>query len=195
MTLANMKIGRKLCVGFACVLLVVALMSAGLIASLKSLDAVAVVARDANAVVDEMDLTIAAAHEESRASLRFLLKRNERFVHMYDDAVKSFAGNPAQARSNAAGHPGALALIDKVDAALLSADAKGQLWPVSGRARQIFLTAAQTPAAQESALNLLSRSRRTADHDSTKDNNANRARRGGAALARADGRRACAGRP
>ncbi len=117
MTLANMKIGRKLGVGFACVLFVVALMSAGLIVFLKSLDAVAVVARNANAVVDEMDLTTAAAHEESRASLRFLMTRNERFVHIYDDAVKSFAGNLAQARSNAAGHPGTLALIDKVDAA------------------------------------------------------------------------------
>ncbi len=117
MTLANMKIRQKLRVGFTCVLLVVAAMSAGLIVSLKSLDAVAVIARNANAVVNDMDLAIAAVHEESRISLRYLLTRDQRFIPIYDDAVKSFTGNLAQARGAAVGHPGTLALIDKVDVA------------------------------------------------------------------------------
>jgi methyl-accepting chemotaxis protein len=117
MTLANLKIGQKLCVGFACVLLVVALMSAGLIVSLRSLDAASVAARNANAVVDDMDLTIAAVHEESLASLRFLLLRNERFARIYDDASKSFADNLARARSDGAGHAEILALLDRVEAA------------------------------------------------------------------------------
>ena len=116
MTLANMKIGRKLGVGFACVLLVVAVMSLTLFTTVKSLVAANEVNTASNLAVNDVDLAIAAMREQSRASLRFVLTRADRYAKAYDEAVASFADNIAAARKDAAGHADILALIDKIQA-------------------------------------------------------------------------------
>lgn len=116
MTLANLNIARKLSVGFACVLVAVAVMSAALFTTLKSLNAAAETNSASYIVVDDLDLAIAAVHEESRASLRYMLMRSERFAKIYDDAVKSFTDHLADARKDAAGRGDILGLLDKVEA-------------------------------------------------------------------------------
>ena len=116
MTLANMKIGRKLGVGFACVLLVVAVMSLTLFTTVKSLVAANEVNTASNLAVNDVDLAIAAMREQSRASLRFVLTRADRYAKAYDEAVASFADNIAAAHKDAAGHADILALIDKIQA-------------------------------------------------------------------------------
>ena len=117
MTLANMKIGRKLGVGFACVLFVVAAMSLTLFATLKSLDAAADVNAASYKAVDDVDLAIDSMREQSRASNRFILTRHEQYAKLYDEAVKSFAANVAAARKDAARQSEVLGLIDKIQAA------------------------------------------------------------------------------
>ena len=116
MTLANMKIGRKLGVGFACVLLVVAAMSLTLFTTLRSLSAAADVNVASYNAVDEVDLAIDSMREQSRASLRFVMTRNELFAKLYDEALKTFADNIAAARKEAVGHTEILGLIDKIQA-------------------------------------------------------------------------------
>jgi len=117
MTLANMKIGRKLGVGFACVLFVVAAMSLTLFATLKSLDAAADINAASYKAVDDVDLAIDSMREQSRASNRFILTRHEQYGKLYDEAVKSFAANVAAARKDAARQSEVLGLIDKIQAA------------------------------------------------------------------------------
>ncbi len=116
MTLASLTIGRKLSVGFACVLAAVALMSAALLIALKSLDSASDVNASSHAAVDSVDLAIAAVYEQSRTSLRYVTTRNERFVSLYDNAVKSFADHLADSRAAAAGRPEVAALLDKIEA-------------------------------------------------------------------------------
>jgi methyl-accepting chemotaxis protein len=117
MTLANMKIGRKLGVGFACVLLVVAAMSLTLFTTLKSLDAAAEVNAASYRAVDDVDLAIADVREQSRMALRFVMTRNERYAKLYNDAAKAFADNVAAARKGAAGRTEILGFLDKIQAA------------------------------------------------------------------------------
>ena len=117
MRLADMKIGRKLGVGFACVLIAVALMSATLVTTLKSLNAAADVSLASYQALDDVDLAIDNAREESRAGNRYILTRNEQYSKLYDEAVKSFAANVAAARKDAAGQPEVLGLIDKIETA------------------------------------------------------------------------------
>ena len=116
MTLANMKIGRKLGVGFACVLLVVAAMSLTLFTTLKSLHAAAEVNAASYQAVDDVDLAIADVREQSRMALRFVMTRNERYAKLYNDAAKAFADNMAAARKDAAGHAEILGFLDKIQA-------------------------------------------------------------------------------
>ncbi|VFU09106.1 Chemoreceptor McpA [Methylocella tundrae] len=117
MTLANLSIGRKLSVGFACVLVAVAVMSVALFTTFRSLNAAAEVNSTSYRVVDQIDLASDALREQSRDSLRYMLMRNERFATMYDDAVKAFADHLAKARKDSAGRPDILALLEKVEAA------------------------------------------------------------------------------
>ncbi|ACK50413.1 methyl-accepting chemotaxis sensory transducer [Methylocella silvestris BL2] len=117
MTLENWTIARKLGVGFGCVLLAVALMSGALWNALISLDSVASLNQRTQQLLDDVDLANAAAHEESRASLRFTLLRADRFLGMYNDAVQSFSDHLTAARRNAEGSPEILALLDKADGA------------------------------------------------------------------------------
>jgi len=116
MTLANMKIGRKLGVGFACVLFVVAAMSLTLFATLRSLAGAAEVNAASYRAVEHVDLAIAAVADEARTSLRYVLTKNERFVKTYDDAVKAFADDIGSARQDAVGRADILALLDKIEA-------------------------------------------------------------------------------
>jgi methyl-accepting chemotaxis protein len=117
MTLANLSIARKLSVGFACVLVVVALMSVALFSFLRSLDTASAVAEQSYQVFDDLNQMVTAVLEESRSSLRFVITKNERYASMYDEAVKSFSEYLAQSRKAAAAHPDILALFDKVETA------------------------------------------------------------------------------
>ncbi len=115
MTLASLSIARKLSIGFACVLLTVAVMSAALFISLNALGAAADLNSKSYHAVDDLNQAIAAVYEESRASLRFLTTRNDRVVPSYAAAVEPFSDRLAQVRGYAAMRPDILASIDGVE--------------------------------------------------------------------------------
>lgn len=117
MSFANLSIMRKLSVGFACVLFVVALMSALLYSTFKSLDTTAAVNAKSFQVVDDLDRAISSVLEQSRTVRGYVISRDEQHVRLYDGAVKLFAEMIAEARHNAAGHADILAGIDKVETA------------------------------------------------------------------------------
>ncbi len=116
MTLASLGIARKLSIGFGCVLLTVTVMSGALFISFDALKAASELNSKSCLVVDDLDQAIAALYEESRASLRFLTTRDDRFVALYAAAVKSFSDHLAQARARAAARPDILTSIDSVEA-------------------------------------------------------------------------------
>jgi len=115
MTLASLNIARKLSIGFACVLLTVAMMSAALLVSLNALGEASDLNSTSHLAVDDLGQAIAAVYEESRASLSFLTSRNDLFIPIYDTAVKSFSHRLAQVRAYAAMRPDILASIDAVE--------------------------------------------------------------------------------
>ncbi|PNG24410.1 methyl-accepting chemotaxis protein [Methylocella silvestris] len=117
MTLENLTIARKLAIGFGCVLLAVVLMSGALWTALITLEAEAGLTQRTQQLLDDVDLTGAAAHEQSRVSVRFALTRADRFEGVYGEAVKAFSDHLADARRNAAGDPDVLPLLDKLDEA------------------------------------------------------------------------------
>ncbi|WP_036264487.1 methyl-accepting chemotaxis protein [Methylocapsa aurea] len=115
MSLSNLAIVRKLGVGFACVLVAVALMSGTLFLILKSLDAAAVVNKKSYAVVEDLERALNAVSDQSRTSRGYIISREERLPAAYDEAVRLFAATMASARAAAASRPEILALLDKVE--------------------------------------------------------------------------------
>ena len=66
MTLASLSIARKLSIGFACVLLTVAVMSAALLVSLNALGVASELISRSHHAIDDLNQAIAAVYEESR---------------------------------------------------------------------------------------------------------------------------------
>ncbi|WP_026607230.1 methyl-accepting chemotaxis protein [Methylocapsa acidiphila] len=120
MSLSNLSIIRKLGVGFACVLVAVAVMSATLFAVMRTLDSAAALNEKSYAVVDDLARAITAVSEQGRIARGYLITRDQHHVDGYNDAVQDFAASIAKARRDAAGYPEVLALLDKVDAAAVA---------------------------------------------------------------------------
>jgi methyl-accepting chemotaxis protein len=117
MSLSNLAIVRKLGVGFACVLIAVAVMSGALSLILKALDSAAVVNDQSYAVVEDLGRAINAVSDQARTARGYIISRDDHLPPLYDGAVKDFATMMAAARVEAAERPEILELIDKVELA------------------------------------------------------------------------------
>lgn len=117
MSLSNIGIGRKLAIGFACILVAVAVMNATLFGLLRTADHAAGENAAFYKTIGDLDRSARAAAEESRASRGYIIARQEGFQRAYDAAAMDFANMMALARKDAPPSPAILALIDKVESA------------------------------------------------------------------------------
>jgi len=117
MSLSNIGIGRKLAIGFACILVAVAVMNATLFGLLRAADHAAGENAAFYKTIGDLDRSARAAAEESRASRGYIIARQEGFQRAYDAAAMDFANMMALARKDAPPSPAILALIDKVESA------------------------------------------------------------------------------
>jgi methyl-accepting chemotaxis protein len=160
MWLANLKIGPKLAVGFATVLLTaaVATMMVGFaVVALDEADTTSVSADRAFADIQAAD----AAHLDQAQALRgYVLSREDLEATNYDKATKEFASRMAAAKAESVNLPGAsevAALIDKMEAA-------GKAWQSQTGDRTLNL--ARNPQTYDQAMAIAKTS--TADQDPNK---------------------------
>jgi methyl-accepting chemotaxis protein len=77
MSLSNIGIGRKLAIGFACILVAVAVMNATLFSLLRAADHAAGENAAFYKTIGDLDRSARAAAEESRASRGYIIARQE----------------------------------------------------------------------------------------------------------------------
>jgi methyl-accepting chemotaxis protein len=114
MSLSNLGIGRKLGLGFACILVAVAVMNATLFGLLRAADHAAVENAAFYKTIGDLDRSALAAAEESRAGRGYIIARQEGFQRAYDAAAMDFANMMTLARKDAQASPAIFALIEKV---------------------------------------------------------------------------------
>ncbi len=117
MSLSNLAIVRKLSLGFACVLIAVAVMSGTLFLTLKTLNDAAALNEKSYAVVDDLARAFTAVSEQGLIERGYLITRDKQIGDQYSGAVQDFAASIGKARKDAAGHAEILALLDKVETA------------------------------------------------------------------------------
>ena len=105
MFLTNMRIARKLVLGFACVLAIFAAVGVAVFAALARVDDAAVANNAAHAVLIDLEQLVAARYDQSQTARGFVLIRVERHADLYAEATKLFDQTLARARSDALAAP------------------------------------------------------------------------------------------
>src|SRR5260221_4258067 len=118
LSLANLSIARKLGLSFACILAVLATMSALVLSAVTSVGEAAKVNNESNKILDELEMGVAALFDLANNARGYIITRADRQLQLYDAAGKLYADTMSMARADAARYPEILAVLSKVDAAV-----------------------------------------------------------------------------
>ena len=122
MILANMRIARKLTLGFAGVLIVFAAAGAAILAAAARVERAEAANVAAQAMLVDVERLAAARYDQSQTARGFIIVRKERHASLYAAASKQFDETLAQARADARAAPDAAAAIDAVEKLAAAAD-------------------------------------------------------------------------
>jgi methyl-accepting chemotaxis protein len=146
MRLANVRIARKLAMGFACILAIFAFVSVAIFSALARVESAAAATTAANAVMIDLEQLAAARYDQSQTARGYIIIRVERHAMLYAEATKLFAETLARTRADAAVAPDS-ALI--TDAVAKVADAAA-VWQKEAGDREVQLT--RDPATVDQAI-------------------------------------------
>ena len=110
--LANVRIGHKLVIGFACVLAIFAVASAAIFAALARVESAEAANVAANAVLVDLEQLAAARYDQSQTARGYILIRVERHASLYAAATKLFEQTLAKTRSDALASPDSASAVD-----------------------------------------------------------------------------------
>ena len=114
MRLADVRIGRKLAMGFACVLAIFALVSVAIFGALARVESAAAANDAADAVLVDLERLVSARFDQSQTARGFILVRIERHAHLYALATKLFGEMLATTRIDAASAPDSAITLDAI---------------------------------------------------------------------------------
>ncbi len=110
--LANVRIGHKLVIGFACVLTIFAVASAAILAALARVESTEAANVAAHAVLVDLEQLVAARYDQSQTARGYILIRIERHANLYAAATKLFDETLAKARHDALASPDSASAVD-----------------------------------------------------------------------------------
>jgi methyl-accepting chemotaxis protein len=105
MALANMRIARKLTLGFACLLAVFAAVSAAIFVSAARVERTQAADIAAQAMLVDLEKLAAARYDQSQSARGFIIIRTQRHADLYAAATKLFAETLDRTRGDALASP------------------------------------------------------------------------------------------
>ena len=148
--LTNLKISRKLALGFAAVLAVVLGMSAALFFALQSIDAASALNSQSSDMLNDVDNALEGAFDMTGSARGFVISRRPAIAKLYEDGAKAYVDGITAARSRSVGYPHekeVAPLLDKLDAAVAA-------WKQA--IAEPAIAAARDPATLDKALEIVS---------------------------------------
>ena len=125
MALANLRIGRKLALGFAVVLAVFAAVGGAIFAAAARVETTQAANAAAQTMLVDLEKLAAARYDQAQTARGFIIIRTERHSRLYGEATKLFDETLAKTRADALAAPDSKAASDAV-AALAAAAADWQ---------------------------------------------------------------------
>ena len=120
MSLANMRIARKLALGFAFILAVFAAVGGAIFVSAARVERAQSADLAAQALLIDLEKLAAARYDQSQTARGFIIIRSDRHARLYSEATKLFADTLARTRADALASPdpaAAAAIAKLADAA------------------------------------------------------------------------------
>jgi methyl-accepting chemotaxis protein len=105
MALANMRIARKLTLGFACILAVFAAVGGAIFISAARVEGAQAANIAAQAMLVDLEKLAAARYDQSQTARGFIIIRTERHANLYAEATKLFAETLARTQEDALAAP------------------------------------------------------------------------------------------